>query len=72
MGSLASMIEFLKDTFKDLDDVRNKLDEVQEYFNNNFSNVRLVRNSEIEYLQGEFHGDREKFPKKISEKLKML
>jgi predicted nucleic acid-binding Zn-ribbon protein len=66
MGSLASMIEFLTNTSEELDDIKNKLDKIQEYFNNNFSNVNQIRIAEIEFLQNEFFENRESFPVEIS------
>ena len=66
MGSLASMIEFLTNTSYELDAIKNKLDKIQEYFNNNFSNVNQIRILEIEFLQNEFFKNRESFPGEIS------
>lgn len=65
MGSLASMIAFLTNTSRELDNIKNKLDELQEYFNNNFSNVNQIRIAETEFLQSEFFQNSESFPEEI-------
>ena len=66
MGDLTGMLKFLKGTRKDLEDISGKLDKIQLYFNNNFSNVNQVRNVEIEFLQDEFFKDQSQFPKEVS------
>ena len=65
MGYLSDMVDFLEDTFENLTDINEKLDKIQEFFNNNFSNINEVRNREIEFLQNEFFSNLEKFPEKI-------
>ncbi len=62
MGSLSQMIQFLNGTCKTLDEIIGKLDKLQEYFNNNYSNVRTVRNNEIEFLQDEFFSNTKSYP----------
>ncbi|MFC1669165.1 hypothetical protein ACFL20_02155 [Spirochaetota bacterium] len=65
MGSLKDMIKFLEKTNDSLGKVEKNLDEIQEYFNNNFSNLNIIRNEEIEFLQDEFFNDYNKFPGEI-------
>lgn len=67
MGSLTSMIAFLTNTSQELEKIKSKLDEIQEYFNNNFSNVHQIRTAETEFLQGEFFKNRKRFPEEISQ-----
>ncbi len=65
MGSLKGMLQFLGQTQDTLEGITGKLDKIQEYFNNNFSNVSMIRASEIEFLQKEFFSDPGSFPEKI-------
>jgi hypothetical protein len=66
MGDLKGMLDFLRNTQKQLDEIRKKLNEIQTYFNNNFGNVDSVRRAEIEFLQNAFFGDPKQFPDEIS------
>ena len=66
MGTLKGMLDFLKGAQDNLGEIQKKLDDIQTYFNNNFSNVNEVRNSEIEMLQEAFFKDAKEFPGKIS------
>jgi len=66
MGDLKDMLDFLRNTQKQLDEIQKKLNEIQTYFNNNFGNVDAIRRAEIEFLQTVFFGDTNKFPGEIS------
>jgi len=57
MGTLADMIRFLNQTEKSLTSMIEKLEKLQEHFNNNYSRVKLVRETETEFLQSEFFRD---------------
>jgi hypothetical protein len=62
MGTLADMIRFLNQTEKSLTSIIEKLDKLQEHFNNNYSRVNQVRDSETEFLQAEFFRQPDTFP----------
>ncbi len=65
MGSLKGMLQFLGQTQDTLEGITGKLNKIQEYFNNNFSNVSMIREGEIDFLQKEFFGDPGSFHEKI-------
>jgi uncharacterized coiled-coil DUF342 family protein len=65
MGSLKGMLQFLGQAQDTLEGISGKLDKIQEYFNNNFSNVSMIRESEIDFLQKEFFSDSGSFHEKI-------
>ncbi len=67
MGNLKGMLEFLRDTRKNLSDIEATLGGIQTYFNDNFANVNEIRRSEIVFLQNSFFGDQKGFPVEISE-----
>lgn len=54
MGTLADMVRFLNQTEKCLNSIIEKLEKLQEHFNNNYSRVNQVRENETEFLQAEF------------------
>jgi len=70
MGSLAKMIDFLDDTGKEVTDIREKLEKVQEYFNDNFNNVTKIRTREITWLQENFFEDMSRFPESVQNSYK--
>lgn len=65
MGSLKEMLGFLTDTRDELKEIEKKLDGMQKYFNDNFSNAHRIRNDEIEFLQKEFFSKPSQFPDEI-------
>lgn len=65
MGSLKGMLQFLGQNQDILERITGKLGKIQEYFNNNFSNVSMIRENEIEFLQKEFFSDPGFFNEKI-------
>lgn len=67
MGSLKEMVKFLEDTREIMESILDKLGKLQEHFNRNYNNVIAVRNSEIEFLQGEFFRHPDSFPPEITE-----
>jgi len=70
MGSLSKMIDFLEDTGKDVTEIREKLEEFQKYFNDNFNNVTKVRTREITWLQDQFFEDITRFPDAVQHSYK--
>ena len=68
MGDLSTMISFLKKTADKLEEIRKKLDTIQEFFNNNFSNVKQIRLDEIKVLQDTFFHDPDALPKEIAQR----
>ncbi len=66
MGNLKGMLDFLNTAKKNLDEIQKKLDEIQTYFNNNFSNVNTIRRAELELLQKAFFEDAKQFPREVS------
>ncbi|MBN2078729.1 MAG: hypothetical protein JW838_07165 [Spirochaetes bacterium] len=66
MGNLKGMLDFLKDTRKHLNEIEEKLEKIQAYFNDNFANVNEIRRSELEFLQEGFFRDPKAFPEEIS------
>ena len=69
MGSLSQMLDFFDKNIDNLNEIIKKLDKVQNVFNSNFSNVNMVRNKEIDFLQKEFFKSPENFPDKIKTSL---
>lgn len=65
MGTLMDTIRFIEHCRGTTDAVETKLDAVQRVFNRNFTNVRTVRTSEIEFLQDEFFSRSGEFPEQI-------
>lgn len=68
MGDLTTMISFLKKTADNLEEIRKKLDTIQEFFNNNFSNVEQIRLDEIKVLQDAFFHEPDALPKEIAKR----
>ncbi len=66
MGNLKEMLDFLKGTRKHLEEIEERLEKIQTYFNDNFGNVNEIRRSEIGFLQDAFFGDPGAFPEEIS------
>jgi len=66
MGNLKGMLDFLNNTKKSLDEIQKKLDEIQIYFNNNFSNVNTIRRAELEFLQKKIFDDPKQFPGEVA------
>ncbi len=65
MGSLGKMIDFLEETEGEVKDIREKLEEIQEYFNGNFNNITKIRTREITWLQEAFFEEESEFPKEL-------
>lgn len=65
MGSLSKMIDFLDGTLIEVMEIRQKLEEIQEYFNDNFNNVTKTRTGEITWLQDSFFEDESAFPPEV-------
>ena len=65
MGSLSKMIDFLDGTLIEVKEIRQKLEEIQEYFNDNFNNVTKNRTGEITWLQHSFFEDESTFPPEV-------
>ena len=65
MGSLKDMLSFLEKTSKCLIEIDTKLDNIQRYFNDNFSNVNEIRRKELEFLQNAFFEDPSSFPSDV-------